>query len=241
MIVAILLIHGVPIVPAIAGGIAVGALTGAINSGVVVLGRIPPLITTLGMLYVARGVVNIMSGGNQYAPLPASFNAIGQNNLLGIPILIWIASVVGIVGYVILENTRFGYNVRAIGGNRGAARACGINVNRITVVLYIVSGAAAAFAGVLIAAQLSSGQPSLGDGMELQVISAAIIGGTSLFGGIGSIWGTLLGAVLIAELANGLVLLNVNPLWQNVVIGVVLVLSVGIDQLRRSRMWAARR
>ena len=236
-----LLVHGVPTTLAIVGGVMFGVVAGLINSVVIVYGRIPPLIATLGMLYVGRGLVNIASGGNQYAPLPAGFIALGENSVVGIPLLIVYAVVIGLIAYFVLEHTRFGYNVRAIGGNREAARACGIRVNRITIVLYVASGASAALAGVLEASWLSSGQPSVGNGLELQVISATIIGGTSLFGGIGSMLGTALGALMIAVLANGLVLLSINPLWQDVVVGIVLVLAVGLDQLRRARMWRTRR
>lgn len=234
---AYLLVHGVSTPVAVLGGVGLGLAAGLINGVVIVFFGIPPLITTLGMLYVCRGLVNVVTGGNQLAPLPLSFTNLGQGDLLGLPYLIYYGLAIGIVGHVLLEYTPLGYNVRAIGGNRIAARASGIKVSWITISLYMASGALATFAGVLMSARLSSGQPSVGDAMELQVISAVIIGGTSLFGGIGSIKGTILGAAMLAVLANGLVLMSVNPLWQNVVVGIVLVLAVGLDKLRRTRMW----
>jgi ribose transport system permease protein len=232
-----MMVHGVPVIPAILIALGLGALAGLINGTVIVYFGIPPLITTLGMLYVARGLVNVVTGGNQLAPLPGSFTALGQNTLFSIPYLVLYAIGVGVIGHLVLEYTRTGYNVRAIGGNRGAARACGIKVNKITLGLYAASGISATFAGLLMSARLSSGQPSVGDAMELQVISAVIIGGTSLFGGIGSVKGTVLGALMLSVLTNGLILMSVNPLWQNVVTGVILVLAVGLDKLRRARMW----
>ncbi len=232
-----LIVHGTPTVVAVLGGVGCGALVGFVN-GVVIIGwGIPPLITTLGMLYIGRGLVNVITGGNQLAPLPSSFTNLGEGSFYGLPFLVIYGIVVGIVGHIVLEYMPLGYNVRAIGGNRAAARASGIHVSLITLALYISSGIAAAFAGVMMSARLSSGQPSVGDGMELQVISAVIIGGTSLFGGIGSIMGTLLGSALLAILANGLVLLSVNPLWQNIIVGTILVVSVGLDRVRRARMW----
>jgi ribose/xylose/arabinose/galactoside ABC-type transport system permease subunit len=241
IVTADLLVHGTSVPIAVVIGIAGGGLVGLVNSFVIVYCRIPPLIATLGMLYVGRGVVNVITGGNPLAPLPDSFVSIASNNLLGVPLVVVYAAVIGLVGHVVLERTRFGYDVRAVGGNRDAARACGVKVDRVTIVLYVISGASATFAGLLMASRLASGQPSVGDAMELQVISAAIIGGTSLFGGLGSVRGTLLGALMIAVLGNGLVLMSVNPLWQNIVIGVVLVLAVGLDQLRRASMWRRRR
>jgi ribose/xylose/arabinose/galactoside ABC-type transport system permease subunit len=234
---AYLLVHGANVVFAILGGVGLGIAAGLINGVVIVYWKIPPLITTLGMLYVCRGLVNVVTGGNQLAPLPNSFTNLGQGSLWGVPFLIYYGLIVGLIGHIVLEYTPLGYNVRAIGGNRMAARASGIKVDAITISLYVLSGALAAFAGLLMSARLSSGQPSVGDALELQVISAVIIGGTSLFGGIGSIKGTLLGAAMLAILANGLVLMSVNPLWQNVIVGTVLVLAVGLDRLRRTRMW----
>lgn len=241
IVVSDLLVNGTAVWLAIAVALGVGLLAGLVNSVIIVYARIPPLITTLGMLYVARGTVNVVTGGNQLAPLPDSFVAIATNEFLGVPLVVVYAAVIGLVAHTVLEYTPFGYDVRALGGNREAARACGIKVDRITHIVYAASGVAATLAGVLMASRLSSGQPSVGDGMELQVIAAAIIGGTSLFGGLGSVRGTLLGALMIAVLSNGLTLMSINPLWQNIVVGVVLVLAVGLDQLRRASMWRRQR
>ncbi|MGA2512861.1 MAG: ABC transporter permease [Candidatus Limnocylindrales bacterium] len=229
--------YGIPYPAAFVLGIVVGALCGLVNAIIVIYGRIPALITTLGMLYVARGMTWIITGGSGTQYLPQGFGDIASLRQWGVPLMVYYAFLIGIMAHVILEHTRFGYGVRAVGGNREAARACGINVTRTTLILFVASGAAAGLSGVLMASRLQSGQPSIGQGLELQVITAAIIGGTSLFGGLGTIPGTFLGTLLIAVLQNGLVQIQIDPLWQNVVVGIVLVTSVGLDQVRRARMW----
>lgn len=234
---AILMINGVPVPLAFALGVAVGAICGLINAVVIVHGRIPALIATLGMLNVARGLTWIITGGNGTQYLPDDFGAIATLRVFDVPLVVFYALIIGVVGHIVLEHTRFGFSVRATGGNRDAARAAGIPITRTTVTLFVLSGVAAGLSGVLMASRLRSGQPSIGQGLELQVITAAIIGGTSLFGGLGSIPGALLGTAMIAVLNNGLVQLAIDPLWQNVVIGIVLVVAVGLDQVRRAGMW----
>jgi ribose/xylose/arabinose/galactoside ABC-type transport system permease subunit len=231
------LIHGWGVFPAILAGCAVGALAGAINGYVTTYFKIPALITTLGMLYVAGGLVVVISGGQALLPFSATFDAIGENTVLGVPLLVIYGAVIGIVGHCVLSYTVFGAHVRATGGNRAAAAATGVRVNRISMIVYTVSGLTAAFAGVLLASQLASAQPSVGTTTELEVIAAVIIGGTSLFGGIGTVGGTFLGALLLSMITDGLVLLSLNPAYQNVVVGVVIVAAVGLDRLRRTRMW----
>lgn len=234
---ALAMTNHVPVVPAIVIGLISGALVGAVNGVVIEYFGIPPLITTLGTLYVVQGVVVVLTGGNSVYPLPASFNAIGQDSIGPIPYLVLYAAVFGVIGYVVLEYTRFGYRIRATGGNRTAARAMGIKVKQLSIVVYVLSGVSAGVAGVLFSSQLGSGQPSIGATTELQVIAAVIIGGTSLFGGVGTIAGTALGALLLSVITDGLVLIDIDPAYQNVAIGVVIVLAVGIDKLRRGRQW----
>jgi ribose/xylose/arabinose/galactoside ABC-type transport system permease subunit len=200
---------------------------------------IPAFITTLGMLYMARGLILFLTESRPIAPLPRSFTVIGQEEVFGLPLLIVYALVIAAVVHVLLEYTPFGWSVRAVGGNREAARNSGIAVKRVSLIVYTLSGLSAAFAGMLMSARLGSGQPSLGVGFELQVISAVIIGGTSLFGGIGSIPGTALGAVVLSVLTNGLILLRIEPVLENVAIGLIVVVAVGLDQVRRRRMFRA--
>jgi ribose transport system permease protein len=154
-----------------------------------------------------------------------------------VPVLIIYAVVVAVIAHVLLDYATFGWSVRAIGGNREASRNSGINVRKLSTVVYTLSGLSAALAGILMTARLGSGQPSIGNGMELQVISAVIIGGTSLFGGIGTILGTLLGSLVLSVLTTGMILLKIDPVLQNFVVGVIIIVAVGLDQVRRTRMF----
>jgi ribose/xylose/arabinose/galactoside ABC-type transport system permease subunit len=240
VVAGLLITGGVPWPVAIAGGIGVGLLAGVINAAVSVYLHVPPLIATLGMFFLAGGIAVVLTGGTDVYGFPDDFITIGAGDIGGIPFLIFYAVVIGIVFHVILEKTVFGYDIRAIGGNRAAAAANGIRVARMDIALYAISGGVAALAGILGAARLSTASPQAGGAsLTFQVITAVIIGGTSLFGGIGTIAGSALGAILFAEISNGLQIINVNPLYQNIFIGVILVAAVAIDQYRRRRRYRA--
>lgn len=241
MAAAALLDAGQPIWLSIVLAISLGAVAGLINGLLIAYGRIPAFIVTLGMLYVARGLTAFFTAGRPIAPLPDEFNFLGQGDLFGVPLLIIYAVVIGVVAHVVLESTPFGWAVKAIGGKAEAARASGIDVRRMSLIVYILSSSSAAFAGVLMSARLGSGQPSVGNGFELQVISAVIIGGTSMFGGIGTVTGTALGALVLSILSDGLILLRIDPVLQNVMVGCIIVAAVAIDQFRRGRMFRALR
>ncbi len=228
---------GLPIPLGILLGTLAGGVAGLLNGVLINYGGIPPFITTLGMLYAARSLVVYFTGGQPITALPDGFAEVARATVLGLPILLYYAAAVVIVAHLLLETTTFGGDVRAIGGNREAASNAGIDVRRISTVVYVLSGLSAAFAGVLMAARLGSGQPSIGVSFELQVISAVIIGGTSLFGGIGTIWGSLLGSLVLSILTTGLILLHIDPVLQDFVIGVIIVAAVGIDQFRRRSMF----
>jgi ribose/xylose/arabinose/galactoside ABC-type transport system permease subunit len=234
-----LLHNGWGVVASIAVGCLAGAAAGWLNGVLINYGNIPAFITTLGMLYGARSLVVYFTGGQPIAPLPDGFVTIAQAEVAGLPLLIVYAVAVVLLAHVLLETTTFGWRVRAVGGNREAANHAGINVRRVSTIVYTLSGLSAAVAGVLMAARLGSGQPSVGTGFELQVISAVIIGGTSLFGGIGSIPGSVLGSLVLSVLATGLILLRIDPVLQDFVVGVIIVVAVGIDQFRRRRMFRA--
>jgi ribose/xylose/arabinose/galactoside ABC-type transport system permease subunit len=218
-------------------GTLVGAGIGFINGFLINAAKIPPFIMTLGSLYAVQAAVVAISGGNPIGPLPASFDYWGQGTVLGIPTIIVVGVVVLIIAHVLLNETNYGWSIRAIGGNLNAARSAGIAVRRVSISVYVLSGAASAFTGALLAAEIGSGSPTFGGGYELQAIAAAVIGGTSIYGAIGSIPGAALGALMLAVLANGLVLLHVDANWQNLFVGLVLVASAGLDVLRRGQMF----
>jgi ribose transport system permease protein len=237
MVSAFLAFHGQSTFVAFAGGVLVGAGVGLLNGLIINYFSIPAIIVTLGTLFGVRSLVVHFSQAQPIAPLPNSFTYIGQHDLFGLPYIIYVALVVAIVAYLLLHSTTLGWNIRALGANREAARSSGIRVRALSICLYIFSGAAAALAGALEAARLGAGTPVLGTGLELTVIAAAIIGGTSIAGGLGTIPGAVLGSLLLSVLGTGLILLHVDSTLQDLATGVVLIVAAGIDQLRRRQMF----
>jgi ribose transport system permease protein len=234
--------HGIIWPLAILLGIAVGAVTGGLNAVAIDRLRVPPIITTLGTFYIMSGVVILFTHGIDIAPLPTQFNSLGTGSTLGVPNVIIAGILVGIAYHLVLERTRFGYNVRSLGGNRLAATENGIPVRRIDAWLYIGAGALAAFAGIVYAARTGSGQVSAGGAsVTLTAISAVLIGGTSLFGGIGTITGTALGAILFAEIDNALAVAGIDALYSNMIIGSILIFAVAADSIRRGKMFSLKR
>jgi ribose transport system permease protein len=224
---------------AIIAGTLVGAGAGLVNGFLITVANLPPFIATLGMLTVARGLVYVVTGGVAVFGAPDSFRLLGQGVVASIPIPIIALAVVALAGYVVLSRTRLGRYAYAIGSNPEAARLSGIPVKRYLLVVYVIGGALAGFGGMIAASQVNSGQPNYGIGLELDIIAAAVIGGASLFGGQGTIFGTLIGAFLIALIRDGAVLLGVNTFYQQILIGVVIWLAVYWDQLRRRKIQAA--
>jgi inositol transport system permease protein len=224
----------VPVFVAIAAGLLVGAAAGFVNGSLIAAFRIPPFIATLGMMTAARGLALIYSDGRPISKLTPEFNFLGQGQILGIPVPIFLLAVVVIGAHLMLNNTRFGRHVYAIGGNEQAARVSGINISRVKIGIYTFSGLLAGLGGMVLAGRIGSGNPQLGTGAELDAITAAVIGGTSFSGGIGTVWGTIVGALIIGVLNNGLDLLNVSPFMQQVVKGVIIVLAIIIDE-RKNR------
>jgi ribose/xylose/arabinose/galactoside ABC-type transport system permease subunit len=214
----------------ILAGVGVGLLCGAVNGFVIVRGRVAPFIVTLGMMIVARGLALVISGGRPVSNLSPQFNSIGGGSLLGIPIPIGILLVVAACSYVLLRNTRLGRHIYAVGGNENAARASGLNVAAIKTFAYTTCGALAGLAGVIQAARITTGQPNAGVAYELDAIAAGVIGGTSLSGGVGGVGGTLLGALLMGVINNGLDLLNVSSYYQQIVKGIIIVGAVWLDK-----------
>lgn len=224
-------------ITAIMTGVLIGGMVGAVNGVLVNYAQISAIIVTLGTLFAVRALAVTLSGGAPIGPLPEEFTAIGQGSVLGLPNVIIVAVAVVALFHVVLQYTAFGWNIRAIGGNGAAARSMGLATKKISTGVYAIGGSLAGLAGVLMASRLGSGTPSLGAGFELQVIAAAIIGGTSIFGAIGTIAGTVLGALLLSVLTTGLVLLKVDPAMQNFAIGAVIVMAAGLDRFRKSRMF----
>jgi len=223
-----------PLIVPILAGLAVGVACGAINGLLIATFRIPPFIATLGMMTAARGVAYIYSNGRPVSTLTDPFLFIGQGYLLGIPVPIILFAIVIIATSLMLAYTRFGRNVYAIGGNEIAARVSGIDISRTKVFIYVFSGLMAGLGGIVLTSRVASATPGLGIGFELDAIAAAVIGGTSFAGGIGTVWGTVVGALIIGTMNNGLDLLNVSPFYQQVVKGVIIVVAIIIDE-RKNR------
>ena len=235
VVAAWLLVHGLPI-PAAIGitllfGVAIGAFHGF---GIVQLG-LPPFIMTLASLTALRGVGLLVTNGATISGLPDSFTDFSRANLFGVPLLFWMVVLVAVPAYVLLQHSRWGRYLYAIGSNAEAARLTGVDVKRIIYLAYIISATLAAFVGVLLAARIGIGNATQGEGWELQAIASSVIGGTSLFGAVGSVQGPLLGSFILTTINNGANLLNVNPFWQRIITGGLIIVIVYFDQLRRNR------
>ncbi len=222
---------GFTIVGAILAGLIVGALLGYFNGFVITTFKVPPFVATLAMLTIARGFTMLYTEGHPISNLGEGFARIGAGSLLTIPIPVWIAAIVVLLAVFITKKTKLGRYIYAIGGNETAAKLSGIRINRVKLMVYSLGAALAALGGVIVTSRLDSAQPNAGVSYELDAIAAVVIGGTSLNGGKGSVWGTVIGAVIIGVLNNGLVLLNVSPFWQQVVKGGVILLAVIIDKI----------
>lgn len=220
---------------AIVTGIIVGFIAGAINGIVVAVIKVPPFIATLGMLTLASGFAYVAGNGAPITGLPTEFSRIANANLAGLtlPVVLMIVGIVGLA--IVMRRTTWGMRVYAIGGNPIAAGIAGINVGRTIFSVYAISGMLAGISGVMLASRVTLGAPNLGVGYELDAIAAVVIGGASLLGGRGSIWGTALGLLLIQTLNNGLDILTVPAYWQKVIKGVLIVAAVAVD------VWATQR
>jgi len=217
---------------AIMAGIAVGVLSGAIAGTFITRFGITPFIVTLALMTIWRGSSYIYTDGRPIWGLPEQFGTLGSGRLFGVPVPTIVMVLIYIITYVVLKHTKFGRYVYAVGGNREAARLAGIDTRRVLLRVYIISGVLASVSGILLASRMNSGQPNAGLMYEMDVIAAVVVGGTSLFGGRGSIVGTFVGAMLIGVLRNGLNLLNVGSYVQMVVLGIVILLAVMLDQMR---------
>jgi ribose transport system permease protein len=208
----------------------IGAILGAFNGLMITRFKLPPFVATLGMLTIARGLTMLYTKGFPITGLGKGFSYLGTGWFAGVPMPVWIAIVVVIIFAFYMKKTRNGRYIFAIGGNEKASLLSGIKVNKVLLLVYIMAGLLAAVAGLLVTARLDSAQPNAGSGYELDAIAAVVIGGTSMSGGKGSIAGTVVGALIIGVLNNGLVLLNVSPFWQQVIKGFVIIGAVILDK-----------
>jgi ribose transport system permease protein len=222
-----------PLAAGLLAGLGTGAVAGLINGLVAVRLGIPAFIATLGMLYIARGLNYLLCQGYPIYPLPGPLVAFGKAEPFGVSwAFVFLVATVAI-GDFCLRKTVFGRTVLATGGNAEVARIAGINTARVKIGCYMLTGTLAALGGMLVMAQLNVGQPEIGTGWELDVIASVVIGGVSLFGGVGTVTGTFLGLLIMQVVRNGLVVSGVSTHWQTVAVGVIMIAAVGADLLRR--------
>jgi ribose/xylose/arabinose/galactoside ABC-type transport system permease subunit len=217
----------------------IGATLGALN-GLLIWAGIPAFIVTLAMLVSVRGLAFVFSKGYAQPISDEFFVWIGRGDILGVNTPVVLAALVALAGWLLLTSTKFGLHTLAVGGREEAARVMGLPVGRIKILVYTLTGVAAALGGVVIAARLANGSPNAGVSLELDVIAAVVLGGTSLFGGSATIVGTVVGALFINFIRNGLNLMNVDPYWVQVVTGIVLIMAVLLNTVisRRVEQWS---
>src|SRR5215218_2215667 len=229
---AVAVSYGGLILPLLAG-VAVGALAGAVNVFLVTVGRIPSIIVTLGMLYALRGVILLVTGGTWITGIPESARVLGTGSILGIGYPVILLFALFLIVELISRHSTWGRNVFAVGGNRRAARFAGLPINRVRFLAFVLVGVFVGIASVVYLGRAGSVQTNTGTGLELQAVAAVVIGGTSISGGRGSSLAALTGAVLIGVILNGLILLGVPGIWQQAVLGALILLAVATDVLRR--------
>jgi ribose transport system permease protein len=230
---ALMVINGVPIWIAVILTLALGILIGIGNGLLVTIVGINPLVATLGTMSVTRGSALVLTEGRSVGNLPKEFGYIGDAAWAGIPLSVIIMIVIVIAGDVALRHARYLRQVYYIGANEGAAKLSGILVTRVRVVAYALTGFLAALAGLLLSSRLQAGTPTAGNGLELQVLAAAVIGGARLGGGAGTVFGAFLGVVFVGLINNAMTMLQVSVLWQIIVAGIILIVAVGLDTLLR--------
>ncbi len=212
-----------------------GALVGLINGLLIVKGKMPPFVATLSTLAVARGLTLVYTEGRPISGIDERFIFLGSGEILGIATPVIILAIIFVIAYIVLRSTRFGNYVYATGGNEEVSRLAGIRTSNVTLSVYVISGFLAAVGGVLLTARLWSAQPNAAVGLELDAIAAPVLGGVSLFGGVGGVGGALVGAFILGILSNGLNLMGIPSFWQQVIKGVVLILAVMLDVLTKRR------
>ena len=234
---AFALASGAPTIVGIATSIAAGAVCGFANGAAITTLRIPPFIVTLGAMGIYRGIVLLITDGKAVVGLPSKFGYLAEGNLLGlIPVPLLIVVAIALAIHFLLSRTRLGRYCYAIGSNVEAARYAGVRVARCQIIFYLILGALAGLAGAIEAARLVTGQPTAGEGYELRVVAAVVIGGGSLSGGQGTVIGTIIGALIMGVLANGANLLGIPAFTQQIIIGAIIILAVTFDEFQRRRL-----
>jgi inositol transport system permease protein len=232
VVVASMLASNVPLPLVLLGGIAIGLASGLISGSVIAFVGTPPFIATLGMMTIARGAAQLYTGGRPISSFYDSFLFIGEGHVGLIPFSAILFVLFGLITHVVLTKTRFGKYIYAIGGNEESAKVCGIRVNRVKCIVYGYCGVMAALGSIIVTSRVDSGNPSSGVGYELDAIAASVIGGTSLMGGVGTIPGTIVGALIIGVLNNGMGLLGISPYTQQIAKGIIIITAVSIDVVR---------
>ncbi len=227
--------YGLPIPVALLVGVLIGLVIGSVNGGIIAFTTIPPFIVTLATMNVARGLAKVYTGGSPVRVVTKEWQFLGAGYIGPVPVPVIIMIVVVIITAFIMNRTKMGRHIYAVGGNAQAAVFSGIKVSKVKFFVHAFSGVMAGLAGIILASRMYSGQPTAGEGAEMDAIAAVVVGGTSMAGGSGKIGGTVIGALIIGILNNGLNLLNVNSFWQDVVKGIVILLAVLIDYFRTKK------
>jgi ribose transport system permease protein len=232
---ATLLVAGYPVPLIILSALAVGLLCGMLNGVLIAYAGLQPFIVTLGTLSLFRAFALIYTGGNPVLSLPKEFRQIFTSELFGLPVPVVVVALLAIAATVLLKKTPLGEYILAVGGNEEAARVSGVPIERTKVITYMISGGLASLAAIILIARLGAAEPTLGNLWELEAIAAAAIGGASLMGGKGSIFGTILGAIVLGAMRNGLTLLNVQAFYQLLATGIIIILAMLVDRLARGK------
>jgi ribose transport system permease protein len=231
---------GLPLFPAmlfgVLSGVVMSVIPGLVNGWLIAQLKVPPFIGTLGMYGVARGSAYLFAGGMTIAINNSWYSSIGNDRVWGVPVIVILAGLCCIILHYMLSQTRFGQHTYAMGASKAAASRAGINIKKLTLKIYVLSAVMAGIAGVLYTGRFSAGAPQAGEPLLLLSIAAVVIGGASLFGGSGTVWGTVAGALVIAVIDYGLVFVDVQPFWQFIAVGLVIIISVLVDQAQRRFM-----
>ena len=232
---ATLLVAGFPMPLVILSALAVGLACGFVNGALIAYAGLQPFIVTLGTLSLFRALALLFAGGNPILSLPNGFRQLFSSTILGLPVPVVLVGLLAIAATVLLKKTPLGEYILAVGGNEEAARVSGVPIERTKVITYMISGGLAALGAVILIARLGAAEPTLGNLWELEAIAAAAIGGASLMGGKGSIFGTILGAIVLGAMRNGLTLLNVQAFYQLLATGIIIILAMLVDRLARGK------